>query len=203
MNVCRIPFPDGLRRLVLAVPAIAIACALQFAHAGPPAAARLQPAQSRIAFVTKQMGVPVEGSFGHFEADIAFDPRQPDGGSVVLQIDMASASLGVAQSDAELPRPQWFDSTRFPRASFRSTAIKALGAGQFEVAGRLTLKGHVEDVLVPVQITQSGGNSVATGSFTVRRLAFKVGDGEWTDTSVVANDVQVRFKLVLDGLGPL
>jgi hypothetical protein len=30
-----------------------------------------------------------------------------------------------------------------------------------------------------------------------------VGDGEWTDTSVVANEVLVRFKFTLAGLGPL
>lgn len=200
MSVSLVSFLYRLCPFALVAPVCAMVC---LAQAAPTAAARLQPAQSRIAFVSKQMGVPVEGSFGHFEADVAFDPRQPEGGSVALQIDMASASLGIPQSDAELPRPLWFDSTKFPRASFRSSAIKALGAGQFEVSGRLTLKGHAEDVVVPVQITQSGGSSVATGSFTLKRLAFKVGDGEWTDTSVVANDVQVRFKLVLEGLGPL
>jgi len=41
---------------------------------------------------------------------------------------------------------------------------------------------------------------VATGSFALKRLDFKVGEGDWADTSVVANDVQVRFKLTLQGL---
>jgi polyisoprenoid-binding protein YceI len=44
---------------------------------------------------------------------------------------------------------------------------------------------------------------VATGSFTIQRLDYKVGDGEWTDTSMVGNEVQVRFKFTLSGLGPL
>ena len=34
----------------------------------------------------------------------------------------------------------------------------------------------------------------------IKRLAFKIGDGEWADTSMVADEVQVRFKLVLSGL---
>jgi polyisoprenoid-binding protein YceI len=41
---------------------------------------------------------------------------------------------------------------------------------------------------------------VATGSFAIKRLDFKVGEGDWADTSVVANDVQVKFKLALQGM---
>lgn len=167
------------------------------------APARVLPAQSRIAFVSKQMGVPVEGAFGRFDAQIAFDPRKPEGGTVALQIDMASASLGVPQSDAELPKAPWFDTAKFPKAVFQSSAIRALGGGRFEVAGTLTLKGHAQPLVVPVAITQSGDTSLATGAFALQRIAFRIGDGEWTDTSIVANEVQVHFKLALAGFGPL
>jgi len=37
----------------------------------------------------------------------------------------------------------------------------------------------------------------------IKRLDFKIGDGEWKDTSMVANDVQIKFKLTLTGVGPL
>ena len=47
------------------------------------------------------------------------------------------------------------------------------------------------------------GLSPAAGSFTLKRLAFRIGDNEWADTSMVADDVQVRFKLVLTGVGKL
>jgi len=168
-----------------------------------PAAPRLLPEKSQIAFVSKQMGVPVEGNFGKFTAQVAFDPHKPEGGTVTLSIDMGSASLGVPQSDAELPKPAWFDVTKFPQASFKSTGIKSLGGGQFEIAGRLTIKGQTQDLVVPLTITQGSGESVASGSVAIQRLFFKVGDGEWTDTSIVANDVMIRFKLTIAGLGPL
>jgi hypothetical protein len=35
----------------------------------------------------------------------------------------------------------------------------------------------------------------------IKRLAFKIGENEWADTSMVADDVQVKFKLALSGLG--
>jgi polyisoprenoid-binding protein YceI len=81
--------------------------------------------------------------------------------------------------------------------------IKALGGGRFEVAGKLTIKGNVQNVVVPVGVVQSGANSTATGAFTIQRLAFKVGEGEWADTQIVADDVAVRFRLLLSGVPPL
>jgi len=173
------------------------------AVAETPPGARLVPDQSQIVFVSKQMGVPVEGSFKKFDAQVAFDPRKPEGGSVALQIDCASASLGIPQTDAELAKQPWFDVGHHPKASFQSSAIRAKGDGHFEIAGKLTLKGTTKDIVVPVEITQSSGQSVASGSFTIQRLAYKIGEGEWTDTSMVADDVQVRFKLALTGLKPL
>ena len=44
---------------------------------------------------------------------------------------------------------------------------------------------------------------LATGVLPIKRLAFKIGDGEWADTSMVADEVQVKFKLALTGVGKL
>ena len=171
-----------------------------FAQAKP---AQLQAAGSEIAFTTKQMGVPVEGKFTKFSAQITLDPKKPETGSVAFTIDTGSARFGSAELDAEVPKATWLNVPKFPQASFQSSAIKAAGAGKFEVLGKLSIKGSVHDVSVPVQLTQAGGNSTAVGVFTIKRLDFKVGEAEWADTSMLANDIQVRFKLVLGGVAPL
>ena len=185
---------------------LTLAAAL-LAAVAQPAAAQPKPAQlqagSEIAFTTRQMGVPVEGKFGKFTAQIALDPKKPETGSVAFSIDTGSARFGSAELDAEVPKATWLNTVRFPQATFQSSSIKAAGPGRFEVAGKLAIKGVVRDVTVPVQLSQAGANSTASGSFTIKRLAFKVGEGEWTDTSMLADDVQVRFKLVLSGLAPL
>ena len=81
--------------------------------------------------------------------------------------------------------------------------INALGGGRFQAKGRLELKGTAHELVVPVTLVQSGPQSTATGEFVVKRLEFKIGENEWTDVSLVADDVRVRFKLVFTGLGPL
>jgi polyisoprenoid-binding protein YceI len=183
--------------------AVALLSALLQPALAQPKPAQLAAASSEIAFTTRQMGVPVEGKFGKFSAQITLDPKKPDTGSVAFTIDTGSARFGSAELDAEVPKPTWLNVPKFPQASFQSSAIKAAGPGRFEVAGKLSIKGQVRDITVPVQLTQTGPNSTASGAFTIKRLEFKVGEGEWTDTSMLANDVQVRFKLALTGLPPM
>jgi polyisoprenoid-binding protein YceI len=160
----------------------------------------LVPAQSEIVFVSKQMGVPVEGRFKKFDAQIAFDPAKAATSKISFTVDMASATLGVKETDAELPKADWFNTAKFAKASFQSSAIKALGAGKFEVSGILNIKGVSQNLVVPVTLTQAGSLTTAVGAFALKRLVFKIGDNEWSDTSMVADEVQVKFKFVLTGV---
>ena len=188
------------RRALQAFAALLLAGAT---HAQSPPPARLLPAQSEIAFQLKQSGVPVDGKFRRFDAWLALDPKAPQGGSVTVSVDTASATVGFAETDTELPRGPWFDAAKFPRATFQSDAISSLGGGRFQAKGRFELKGTAHEVVVPVTIVQNGAQSTATGEFVLKRLDYKIGENEWTDLSLVANDVRVRFKLVFTGLGPL
>ena len=182
----------------------ALVLAALTAWAAPAAAQqKVIAAQSEIAFTSKQMGVPVDGKFKKFDAQVAFDPKKPDAAKISFIIDLASVSLGAAETEAEVFKPDWFSTKLFPRATFASTAVKSVGAGKFEVAGKLTIKGVSREVVVPVAISQTSGNTTALGGFTMKRLDFKIGDGDWGDTSLVANDVLVKFKLNLTGVSAL
>lgn len=184
---------------------LALASFAVLAGAAAPACAeqKVLPEQSLISFTSRQMGVPVEGRFRRFDADVAFDPRKPEAAKIAMTIHLASVSLGVAETEAELAKPDWFSLAQFPQASFQSTGVKPLGGGRLDVAGRLTIKGSSRDIVVPVAVAQAGGATTASGAFTIKRLDFGIGDGDWRDTSMVANDVQVKFKLALAGVPAL
>lgn len=181
----------------------AIAALLALASASALAQQKLLPAQSEITFTSRQMGVPVEGRFKRFDAQVAFDPKQPQAASIAMAIDLASVALGVAETEAELAKPDWFATKQFPQATFRSSAVKPLGGGKYEVAGKLAIKGTSRDIVVPVALAQSGNATTASGAFVIKRLDFRIGDGDWKDTSMVADDVQVKFKLALAGIPAL
>ena len=178
---------------------------LLFAAAAHTAMAeqKLLPAQSDIVFVSKQMGVPVEGRFKAFDAQINFDPAKPAAAKIAFSVDMSSATLGSKETDAELVKPDWFNTAKFAKAGFQSTAVKNTGPGKYEVSGKLSIKGFSQDITVPVSLSQTGGLTTAVGAFALKRLPFKIGDNEWSDTSMVADDVQVKFKFVLSGVAKL
>jgi polyisoprenoid-binding protein YceI len=159
-------------------------------------AATLQPEKSDLSFTFKQMGVPVDGKFKKFDAQLDFDTKKPEAGKIAFTVDLGSVSLGDPTYDKELASTTWFDTKRNGKATFVSSSIKPTGAGKYDVAGKLTIKGAVHDVVVPITLA----NGVAAGSVPIKRLDFKVGDGEWADTSIVANDVTIKFKLAFSGL---
>jgi polyisoprenoid-binding protein YceI len=176
-------------------------------NAKAPAAQQLLEARSEIRFVTQQMGVPVEGRFKRFSGQIAFDPRQAQAGRIALVIDMGSATFDIKETDAELSKPEWFHTVKFPQARFEATTISAQGAGRFLVKGRLGIKGVTRELSVPVTLSQSpspqGLLTVAKGQFPLNRNDYKIGDGDWADPSLVGLDVTVKFSLTLLGVGPL
>lgn len=163
-------------------------------------AQKINPAQSEIGFVVKQMGVPLDGKFAKFDAQMSFDPKKPEAGKVSFTIDLGSAVVGDADTVKELRKPEWFNTPKFPSASFTSTSIKGQGADKFEVLGQLSIKGVSKPVTVPVVLSKAGAATLAQGSFALKRSDFKIGEGDWADFSIVANDIQVKFKLSLSGL---
>ena len=190
-------------RFLLSTGALLLGSALSANAQNKSTPAQLQLSGSEISFTTRQLGVPVDGKFTRFAAQITLDPRSPQTGNVAFTIDTGSARFGAAEIDAEVPKATWLNVAQFAQATFQSTVIKAAGPGKFEVAGKLNIKGQSRDIAVPVTLSQSGPTSVATGSFTIKRLDFKVGEAEWADTSMLANDVIVKFKLSLLGLPAL
>jgi polyisoprenoid-binding protein YceI len=174
--------------------------ALSALSTAPVAAQQVDPSASELVFVTQQMGAPVEGRFQHWAAQVALDPRQPERGQVALSIQTDSVAFAAPEVTAEAQRAVWLDTAKFPQAVFQSSALRAAGAGQYQMNGRLTLKGETRDVIVPVTLALTGATGTATGAFTLKRSDFRIGEGERADASLVAHEVQVRFRLALSGL---
>ncbi len=187
--------------LGLTIPALLAASISVASSAG--AQQKLMPAQSEISFTSRQMGVPVSGSFKKFDAQIVFDPKKPELSKVSFTVDLLSTDIGNPETETELKKPGWFNSFKMPTASFTSTSVKALGAlsnGKFEFAGKLVIKGISQNIVVPVTLIQAKDNTWVVGSFNLKRLDFKIGDGDWNDVSIVANEVTVNLKLVVTGI---
>ncbi|MEI8164432.1 MAG: YceI family protein [Betaproteobacteria bacterium] len=176
---------------------VAFGCALLISL---PAAAveysQVQINKSALSFVSKQMNVPVEGQFKNFRSKLAFDPARPAAAKAELEIDLASIDAGSKDANDEVVSKAWFNTREFPVAKFVSTTVKPLGANRFEVAGRMTIKGRTLDLVTPVTLRQEGNSASFDGSLVLKRADYGIGDGVWADFGTVANEVQIKFRLV-------
>jgi polyisoprenoid-binding protein YceI len=156
------------------------------------------PNESAVNFGYKQMGVPLEGKFNKFSAQISFDPGKPDKAQSRIDIDVASIDTGSTEANEEVAGKLWFNTKAFPTASFVSSGIKALGGNRYQATGKLTIKGKTLDVATPVTFQAAGSRGVFDGTFTIKRLDYAIGEGEWTDVSTVADEIQIKFHLVVN-----
>ena len=153
-------------------------------------------ANSSITAVFKQMNVPVQGHFTRFNADVHFDPANLAAASAKIDVDVASFDIGSPEYNDEVAGDEWFDAKQFPHATFVSSHITAGQGGAYSAAGTLTIRGKSTDVVVPVQYRKDGANQVFDGTLPIKRLTYGIGTGEWKDTSVVADEVQLKFHIV-------
>lgn len=153
------------------------------------------PHKSRIGFSGMQTGVPFQGSFGKWSAEIAFDPAHPESSHAKVTIDLSSASTGDGQRDRALPEPEWFAAKKYPEAIFETTRFIAKGAGAYDAPGRLTIRGVSKDVVLPFTLTIDGDAATAKGRLDLIRTDFGVGQGAWTSGQWVALEVGVDVDL--------
>ncbi len=160
---------------------------------------RVDPEASRVGFVASQSGSPVEGAFERFEADIRFDPENLEASRVEVVIDVASVDSGNGDRDDLIRSSDLFHAERFPTARFEADRFTRRDDGAFTAQGRLTMRDVTREIELPftLEISEQDGRQTAraAGEVTVSRLAYGIGQGQWQDTSVVADEVTIEIDI--------
>lgn len=154
----------------------------------------VNPAASSITATFLQEHAPVDAPFRKFSGTISYSPARPQDTTATLLVDVDSLDLGDADASAELRKPAWFDSARYPQAAFHSSAVKPGAGGHFDVTGTLTIKGRAQVITVAITLQPGAGGNAFDGSFDLSRRAFGIGDPAWD--SVLDDRVRVRFHLL-------
>ncbi len=156
--------------------------------------------KSKISFVYRQMNVPAEGVFGKFQATARFDPANPAAAQASLVINAASIDTNSDEGNEIATGADWFDIKRFPEVRFVTSRVAAAGTGRYALWGNLTVKGHSRPVSAYFTAKREGSDGWRLeGSVPLKRLDFALGEGDWKDTSTLANTVEVKFSMLLTG----
>jgi polyisoprenoid-binding protein YceI len=177
------------RSFVAVVASLAAVTAAAAAWEGDQTSGTLQ-------FVATQAGAKFTGGFRTFSVRFDFDPAKPAGGSLDVTVDLKSADTADADRDEILKGAEFFWTDRHPQAEFHACQFRRDGE-RWRADGELTLRGVQQPVAVLFTPDSKLQQLGMKGAATLRRLDFGVGQGEWSTTEWIGDEVEVRFDLKL------
>ncbi|MCG8357429.1 MAG: YceI family protein [Kiloniellales bacterium] len=190
-----------MNRLIASFAAVAL-----LTTAGAPQAAEaplwsVEP-ESSVGFVARQAGAPVEGRFERFAAEVRFDAEDLEASRVAVVIEVASVNSESSDRDGVIRSKDLFDVETWPEARFEAARFEHAGGDVYEAHGSLTMRDVTLDVVLPFDLKVENDpddpallRARAQGELSVMRLDYGVGQGQWRDTSVVADEVVIRIDI--------
>jgi cytochrome b561/polyisoprenoid-binding protein YceI len=148
----------------------------------------------QLGFATSWSGSAINGSFGNWSADIRFNPDALPQSKIRITITLTSANSGDGERDTMLKGSDFFDTGSHPQATWTSSAIRHLGGNRYRADGTLTLRGVNKPVPISFTLDIKGKDARVSGTASLRRLAFGVGQGEFAGTGDLPDPVSIRFN---------
>ena len=163
---------------------------------------------SAIEFSVRFMGLSrVRGAFSEFTGTVMYDPADLTRSSVSIVINVGSINTNVASRDRDLKGPSFFDAEKFPRITFRSTAVKRQSDG-YVMGGTLTMHGVTREVTIPFKLLHPlskdawGNQRIGfVGGLTVSRKEYGIlGTAFWNSEfdpgrMSISDEVQIDLTL--------
>lgn len=114
---------------------------------------KVDAAHTGIGFSIKHLMISnTRGSFTRFDGKVEYDVSTKTLKSIEGYIDAASIDTNNEKRDNHLRNEDFFNTSEFPRITFKSTEIKKTGDGTFEVTGMLNVLGVDRKVVLPVTV---------------------------------------------------
>jgi len=186
--------------LIAAVASMLIGADVQAAEPGlgsaKPGSYKIESYHTQVGFSISHFGFTnYSGLFSGATGSLQFDPAKLGVSKLDISIPVDSVTTTVSKLTDELKGDQWFDTTKFPQATFVSTRVVPT-AGGATVTGNLTLHGVTKPVVLHVRFIGAGVNRIdkaytvgfeATG--TIKRSDF----GVTTYLPAVGDEVQLSI----------
>lgn len=147
---------------------------------------QIDPGHTQIVFAYDHMGFSNNlGVISESTGTLTLDPKNPSAAKVSVDVPITNIKTGIAKLDEHLMKPDFFDSAKFPKATFVSTGVKVQGT-EAEISGNLTIKGVTKPVTLDAEFYGAGKAPAMMGgkenvgfvaTTTVKRSDFNMGYG--------------------------
>lgn len=161
----------------------------------------IDSAQSSIVFEATEKGIPFQGRFAQFSGRIIFDEQNLAQSIADIEIDIASATTGLAGRDSDMMKPEWFDQATFPKARFKTASFVKTADQKFVAKGELTIRDKTIPLTLPFTLSitkDQSGKDIAhmTSAVMINRMDFGVGQGSWSDDQTIGHHVKIMLTVV-------
>ena len=148
---------------------------------------QVDPGHTQVAFAYDHMGF--SNNFGIISGPtgtLTLDPKNVAASKVSIEVPIANLRTGIQALDDHLVKVDFFDSAKFPKATFVSTSVKADGPTSAEITGNLTIKGITKPVTLDADFYGAGKAPAMAGgkenvgfvaTTSVKRSDFNMGYG--------------------------
>lgn len=156
----------------------------------------ISSAISTVGFTGAKVTGTHNGSFPTFTGTIDLDPAHIEGSRIAVDIDTTSVTTDTPRLTTHLKSVDFFDVTRFPRATFTSTAIAAGGASgaTHTITGNLVLHGVTRAITFPATVTVSPTEVAATAEFVINRREYGIVYAGMAD-DLIRDDVAMHLNV--------
>ena len=150
---------------------------------------------SKIEFIGSQVTGTHNGSFQSFSGEIDY-AGTPEKSRVSVTIDTDSLSADDPKLTQHLKTPDFFDVSKFPKATFVSTEIKPGGekGATHTVTGNLTMHGVTKAITFPATITVTADTATVDSSFSINRKDFGINYAGPAD-NLVRDEVVLKLTI--------
>lgn len=205
-----------IRSLLVGLFVLGVGTSPAWAQGAPPAPTKdlskitsgvytLDKSHANVVFKISHLGYSnYIGRFNNLDAKLNFDAKAPEKSSIEVTVDAASIDTNHEKLETELKGEKFFNTAKFPAATFKSTLITHSG-DKGTVAGELTMLGVTKPVTL--NVTFHGGG---VGPFSKKEtLGFNatttIKRSEWGLTGLipmVGDDVQLEIEAEFHGGTP-
>jgi polyisoprenoid-binding protein YceI len=134
-------------------------------------------------------------SFSGVDGTLVYDAADVTKSNVQVTLPLAGLNGFSEKFNAHLNSGDFFDSAKFPAATFKSTKVEAAGDGKLKVTGELTIKDVTKPVVLDVTLNKSGegNNGGAKIGFNATATIKRTDYGMGMAVPMVSDEVALRI----------
>jgi polyisoprenoid-binding protein YceI len=163
-----------------------------------PGAYVLDPDHGKITWSVSHLGYSTYyGQFAGLSGTLTLDPKSPEASRLTVSVPLGGVITGSTRLNERLAAPDFFDTTKFPTASFTATKVEPTSPTTARVTGDLTLRGATRPIAMDATFNQAGIHPVDqryTVGFDGRAVIKRSEFGISTLLPQVGDEVTLRIE---------